>query len=351
MSKVARALRALPLFAVLVAPTVQAQFKPPPVATSERPTLALPSNERQITANISAGATLNGGNTKSFGATLGGRFQLIMRPHQLMIEALGTYTSARAADDNSVHPTAMNAIGRARYDIYLSENNALFAAIGPRFDQFAGLDLRLQSQLGYLRNLYKPADNHRLWLEMGYDGTYDNFSLFRPHGAPPVDPMAPTPPADDFIHSARVFTGYTNLLTPLATLNLGVELLYDLEHPDNVRVNSSAEITSSLSEHFKLSVLTRILFDNVEVQGKEKTDYITAAQLVYTFDSVTPPPACPACDCSEEVAAAKSACKQISSPADATVAPAEEPAAAGVAPVAPPAPVLPAQPAPARPTP
>lgn len=346
MSKLAYALRALPLLGVLAAPVVHADPLPP--GASERPALAPPTNTEQITASVSAGATLNGGNTKSFGATVGGRFQLIERRHQLSVEALGTYTSARAADDNRVHPTAMNVVGRARYDLFLTDNNALFAALAPRSDQFAGLDIRLQSQVGYLRNLYKPADNHRLWLEVGYDGTYDNFSRFRAHGKPPRDPATePAPPKFDFVHSGRLFAGYTNLLTPLATLNLGIEFLYDFEDSKNVRVNTTAEITSSISARFKLSLLSRILFDNVPVEGKEKADYITTAQLVFTYDSITPPPACPACDCSDEVAAAKSACKQTTSPGDlppSAYIPQEEPAAA------PPA-VAPAQPAPAQPAP
>jgi putative salt-induced outer membrane protein YdiY len=349
MSKLSSALRALPLLSVLAATAVHAQVVPP-TEHSERAVLAALPHPEQITASISSGATLNGGNTKSFAATVGGRLQLIRMPHQFMVEGLGTYTAARAADDNRVHPTATNVIGRARYDIYLSENNALFAALAPRADRFAGLDLRLQMQVGYLRNLYKPADNHRLWFEVGYDGTYDNFSRWLPHGAPPPMPM-PNAKGSDFVHSGRGFLGYTNLLTPLATLNLGVELLYDFEDSDNVRVNTTAEITSSISTRFKLSLLSRMLFDNVPVPTKEKTDYITTAQLVFTYDSITPPPACKACDCSDEVAAAKSSCRR-----DTTVSPGDLPPSAyipGEEPATPSAVVqpAPAQPAPAKPTP
>lgn len=348
MSKLARALRALPLLAVLIAPGVHAQTAKVPLAPTERATLALPPHPNQITASISAGATLNGGNTRSYGATAGGRFQLIRTPHQLSLDALFTYTGAAANSDTDVNTTARNVVGRARYDIYLSENNALFAALAPRIDRFAGIDLRLQSQVGYLRNLYNPSPNHRLWGEIGYDGTYDNLTPWLPQGQMRAPGVA-RPPKDEFIHSGRLFVGYTNLLTPLATLNLGVELLYDFQLSKNVRVNPTAEITSSLSARFKLSLLSRILFDNDPVEGKEKTDYVTTAQLVFTYDSIAPPPACPACDCSEEVAAAKSACKQITSPADVSAAPSDEPSA----PVAPPAPVevMPAQPAPAKPAP
>jgi tryptophan 2,3-dioxygenase len=36
-------------------------------------------------------------------------------------------------------------------------------------------------------------------------------------------------PSTDVVHSARLFLGYTNLIHPVATLNLGVETLVDVE--------------------------------------------------------------------------------------------------------------------------
>jgi putative salt-induced outer membrane protein YdiY len=344
---------------MLVANAVQAQSTPPPSAppgpgTTERPTLVAPELPQHITASISAGSTLNGGNTKSYAATLGGRFQLVHKPHQFTIEGLGTYIASRnAADGNKIDPTAMNAVGRARYDIFLTKNDALFAALAPRTDRFAGIDFRLQTQAGYLRNLYKPADNHRLWIEAGYDGTYDNLTPWLPPGTPKPE-VKPDIKKHEFIHSVRGFVGYTNMLTPLATINVGMELLYDLQDKKNTRVNSSAELTSSLTTRFKLSLLSRILYDHKPVPGKTKADYITTAQIVFTYDSVKPPPTCAACDCSDEVAVAKRSCKQDAtvSPGDmypppSAYIPSEEPAG--------PAPIQPqpasAQPAPAKPAP
>jgi putative salt-induced outer membrane protein YdiY len=303
---------------------------PPPAQYTERATLVRPPVANRYQGNLSAGTTLNSGNTSSYAGTAGGRFQLNRDPHQFTVEALGSFAKALNPTTDNVNLSAMNAIGRARYDYFVAKNDALFAALAPRNDRFAGLDLRLQTQAGYLRNLYAPADNHRLWAEAGYDGTYDNFSGYAPTDGPPhVGPV----PESEFIHSARLFMGYTNLLTPLATLNLGVEVLLDFEDSENTRVNSLLELTSSLSQRFKLSVLSRILYDQKPVPDKEETDFITTAQLVYTFDSFTPPPTCPACDCSSAVAEAKASCS--ASPADA-VPSAQEPSA-------PPGP-LPAQP-------
>lgn len=344
-----RAMQCIAALLVLASAPVRAQpiIPAPPPAYSERPNGVKPPVENRFAGNISAGTTLNGGNTRSYGATVGGRFQLIRQPHQFMAEAMGNWAKSRNPVTNDLDETAKNVVGRVRYDIYLAENDALFAALAPRSDRFAGLDLRLQSQAGYLRNLYAPADNHRLWLEVGYDGTYDNFTPFVPPGAPPT---VTDLPASDFIHSARAFAGYTNLLTPLATLNLGLEFLYDFEDSENMRVNALAELSSSLSQRFKLSILSRILYDQKPVPDKKPADYMTTAQLVYTFDSFVPPPPCPACDCSSEVAAAKASCRlnQTTSPADlptATAPPNEPPAAALPPPARSSAPAEPARPA------
>jgi putative salt-induced outer membrane protein YdiY len=310
---------------------------PPPAAGSpalytEKLSLARPPVANRYAGNLSLGASLNGGNTQSYAGTLGGRFQLNRDRHQLTAEAIGSWAGSHQTEFDDVILTASNTMGRLRYDVFLTENDALFVALAPRRDPFAGLGLRLQTQAGYARNLYAPADNHRLWGEVGYDGTYDNFSK-TPTGQTPAPA---TRPDSEFIHSTRLFVGYTNLLTPLASLNLGLEWLYDVQDSENNRVNALIEVTSSLSQRFKLSLLTRILYDQKPVEGKtEKTDYISTAQLVYTFDSYSPPSPCPACDCTKDVAAARASCASTVSPADTTVAPPAASVPPAPAPVAP----------------
>lgn len=322
---------------------------------SERVAKARPVVPFQVLANLSAGGNFTGGNTKAYAAMIGGRFMLLQQPHQLTIDGQFTWSAAvnpaLASDDPQT--TALNVIGKARYDRFLSKADALFVAIGPRRDRFAGLDIRLQMQAGYLRNLYVPADNHKLWGEVGYDGTYDNFTPWQPKGKAP-DPMAPELPPDDFVNSGRAFLGYTNALTAMASINLGVEVLIDFEFPgDNTRVNTNAELVSSLSQRFKLSLSSRILYDQQPVPGKEKTDFITAAQLVYTYDSLGAPPACAVCDCTGEVKKAKESCN-LPLPSNAPLAsepvvPSEPSAAPAANPDAPPAPAAALPSAPAEP--
>lgn len=309
---------------VAVAQHSEAPPSPPPVAD-------------QFILTLNAGATLNGGNTESYAANGGGRFTLIRHPHQLNAEILGTLGYAKVGGTNDVEQNAANVIGRLRYDLFLSRMDALFIAIQPRRDTFAGLDLRLQNQVGYLRNLYFPSESHRLWTELGYDLTFDNFAEIESVSVEsnPSDLPAPgenqeitrttrtiVEPDNEIVHSGRIFLGYSNLLHPAANLNLGVETLLDVEHGKNVRVNGTAELTSSLTERFKLGVQFRILFDNVPVSPElKKYDTITAIQLIYTYDSLAgkpaeaPAPAEPACDCTDEVLKAQAACASGQAPA------------------------------------
>lgn len=314
------------LCAWLISSNVSAQVFSPTLTPGASPIVVTEQDEKapvrpkvadQRLVNIAFGATANAGNSRSYAGNLGGRFGLIRRNHQAMLEALGTLGAARQGTATGVHWTTRNVLARARYDLFLSQADALFLAIAPRRDTFAGLGLRLQNQIGYLRNLFFPVDAHRFWTELGYDFTYDVFS--KVEGTSSAMPQAmtnapmtakPTP----FIHSARLFFGYTNRLSQTAALSAGVENLFDFVDKHNVRVNGLVELTSSITHTFKLGVQSRLLFDNVPVKNTHKLDAVAVAQLVYTFDSnagMAPPP-CPVCDCTAQINAARAAaCRAI----------------------------------------
>lgn len=320
-------------------PTIAPSTSPIVVSQQQEKIALRPKVQEQTLINIAFGATINGGNTRTFAGNLGGRFGQIHDNHQVMLEALGTLAGARSGSLSKPDWTARNVIARARYDLFLSRDNALFVAMAPRRDRFAGIDLRLQNQIGYLRNLYRPAENHRFWSELGYDFTYDNFAAVdktvssditsRVRDVETQVPVRPDPPlvpegatitqavktrgreGHNFVHSARIFFGYTNRLFTSASLSLGAETLLDFQDKRNVRVNGLAELTSSITQSFKLGVQSRLLFDNVTVPNADKLDTIVAVQLVYTFDSaaLTQVTVCPACDCTSQVQAARAACR------------------------------------------
>ena len=103
--------------------------------------------------------------------------------------------------------TVKNLNAKLRYDYYLTLMDALFVAIVLRWDEFAGLDLRVQGQLGYLRNFLRK-DGHRFWGEVGYDLTVDNegmpvnFTMKLVRGAT-LSELIDNPPSSDAPHSAQ----------------------------------------------------------------------------------------------------------------------------------------------------
>lgn len=335
MSEVAARFLCVALLPLLVCMAAEAQPLTPSINPSASPINVYQQPEKvavrpkvadQRLVNIAFGATVNSGNTQSYAGNLGGRLGLIHDRHQLTVEALGTLGGAEQTyecpPDGVTIPegepvptceklfwTSRSVIGRVRYDLFVSAMDALFLAVAPRRDRIPGLDLRLQNQIGYLRNLYFPIDAHRLWIELGYDFTYDNFG--KPEEDAVRSTMLPTDRDDKFVHSARIFVGYTNRISPTASVSTGVETLLDFEEARNVRVGGLAELTSSITHAFKLGLQLRVLFDNLPEPLPKESDLIAAAQLVYTFDSLagTLTSPCPPCDCTAQVQAARASCR------------------------------------------
>ncbi|MFT3926787.1 MAG: DUF481 domain-containing protein [Myxococcales bacterium] len=350
-----------------------------------------PPAQNQTVFNITGGAALNTGNTRAYTVTLGGHLGVIQGKNLLSLDALGLINASKAAlgggqfADHYVK-TAANVVGRARYDRFLSHNDALFLALVPRRDVLAGLDLRLQMQGGYSRNLYAPSALHRFWAEAGYDLTYDNFApittnkeqtfagpgsytdadgvVTQVNKGTSVILRTPTTstPDSEYVHSARVFLGYSNSLNAIAQINLGAETLFDVTYGKNVRVNTLADITTSVSSHFKMGFVSRMFFDNVPVDKTyKKADFVSTLNVIYTYDSLANAKKADACaaDIKKATEAAHSECAtQKALPAvpqpqpqpQAQPEPAAGAATDGAAPVQTPVTTSPAPAAPAAPT-
>ena len=237
-------------------------------------TVAEPPDEAETLIQISAGAVLNTGNTRSINGNAGTRFSLKRSSHAFLAEANAVLGAASVRDSMGgfadYAENARNITGRIRYDFFMTDDDAVFIAVAPRHDPFAGLDLRLQNQLGYLRNFYAPVDEHRLWGELGYDLTYDNFE------DETLD--------DEIIHSARLFFGYDNHLSDTLTFLTGVETLFDVEDAENVRIHSDTELRSKLGEGFQLGVKFTARWDNAPIPNTESLDTTTTLNLLYAVD-------------------------------------------------------------------
>ncbi|QQR89341.1 MAG: DUF481 domain-containing protein [Myxococcales bacterium] len=262
---------------------------------------------RETLLNLAGGASLSTGNTRAFSANGGARFNLKRERHQLTAEAGIVYGLASLRDTadldgdgnvsefNKYQLNARNVTGRVRYDFFLTDDDAVFASFVPRWDTFAGLDLRLQNQVGYMRNFFRDDGNHRFWGELGYDVTYDNWTTAAGGG-------------DQVNHSARGFLGYDNHINEMVTFITGVEGLYNLERSTDWRINWNSELTSKLSDAFQTGVRFSLAYDHQPVPGAKSLDTTTTINLLYAMDfeassKVVEEPAA-VCDCEPQKAEA-----------------------------------------------
>ena len=105
---------------------------------------------------------------------------------------------------------------KARYDRYLTDNNALYAALGLAGDEPAGKDLVVNGQLGYSRQVYQD-EVHLLLAEAGYDYTHEELVA-----GDALD-----------IHSLRLFAGYGGKLSPDTGVDASVEGLFNVNELDD----------------------------------------------------------------------------------------------------------------------
>jgi putative salt-induced outer membrane protein YdiY len=267
---------------VLLAPAAGRAQTTPPVQQHTEHVATAPADQETVWT-VSAGAVLNTGNTRSVAANLGSRLSLKRSTNVIAAEVAAVYGSASVrADDGHFHGWSVNTeslAGKARYDRFFTHDDAAFAALAGTRDRFAGLDLRFQVQVGYLRNLFDVEEKHRLWGEIGYDFTFDNFDpdpLLDPDTGNRLD-------GTEALHSVRAFVGYDNHLDEHVTFLTGLESLFDVQDADNVRLNWASELRSKVGGNFQVGLTFTLHFDNVPVPGTEKLDTITVVNLLYSL--------------------------------------------------------------------
>jgi putative salt-induced outer membrane protein len=273
----------LPIAIVAMSPlgSVPASAQPAAVEQHTEAVLADSFQADVTTMNASLGGSLNTGNTEAWQLNAGSAFNLVRERHGFTLTMDFAYGRANVADDaaDSLVDTVRNLKTKARYDFFLTPMDALFLAGAYRWDTFAGLDARVQGQLGYMRNFFKEKD-HRTWGELGYDLTYDNYD---PDPLPDPTTMGAFLDGDEVVHSARAFLGYDNKLNATLTFLTGLEGLLNVEDTDDLRLNWDAALRSAIAESFQLELKFGLQHDTQPVPGAKKTDTITTINLIYTL--------------------------------------------------------------------
>ena len=118
--------------------------------------------------------------------------------------------------DEQSQTTTRQWTAKGRYDRYLTDSDALYAAAGVLADKPAGKDLVGNGQAGYSRQQMLAGPDHLLVAEAGYDFTYEDQVL--------GDGVA--------IHSMRGFLGYTGKLSADTGVQASGEILSNVNELD-----------------------------------------------------------------------------------------------------------------------
>jgi putative salt-induced outer membrane protein len=230
---------------------------------------------------LSAGGFLSTGNARSLSLTASGDYFLRRLENQFEITAAANYGRSAVGSSGPTNPTVANYQARARYDRFFTSQIAGLIGVSALRDRFQGLDLRLSIDPG-VAYYFIDQKSQRFWTELGYDLQYD---VRRQEF---IDAAAlETPPVvlneTEVRHNVRLFVGYDNQVSQAVKFNLGVEYLQNVQAAKNARVNVDAGLTSQLSGNFSVAATVSVRYDHNPLPGVEKTDVISALNLVYTL--------------------------------------------------------------------
>lgn len=240
------------------------------------------ADDEDLRLQLQAGGNFGYGNARTLGFNVGATLEYRTNENQLGFEVTYLYAFAQqpltcAADPFGIgcvgiDPTMMtpgsvraggfqdwaessNNLGwRARWDHFFDLDNAFFVAHRGRRDPFAGLDIRLTLQIGYSR-LFVREENHRLWMDVGVDATFDDYSSTVTRQLEVTRPTLPPLQSysERFVPSVRVFLGYDNHINEMLTYRTGLEVLWNVVNPQHFRFDWQNQIRSRINGFLELS--------------------------------------------------------------------------------------------------
>lgn len=253
----------------------------------------------ETTWNLAAGANISTGNTRARNFNAGTDFYVLRGDHALSFRTAFVFGQAdvdgRGGEGYQLNSRNLNS--RLRYDLFLTEQDALFVAVAHRWDTFAGLQTRVQLQAGYLRNLIKN-ESTRAWIEAGYDYTFDNRRNSENQrvicSEEDVALMTGgcTRVVRNFqdIHALRLFYGATHAFNDNVSMATGLEFLINLnelqggeaDRFEDIRLNWEASLNARLIEKLAIELKFRLQYDRVPAASQE-VDTNTLISLIYSL--------------------------------------------------------------------
>ena len=234
--------------------------------------------------SLSAGGLQSGGNANLIALTAAEKFRLRRVDNQFKQAFAANYARSAAPPSTDLQTTVANIQGLLRYDRFLGDFTLFFGAQA-RSDKFQGLILRtnLDPGVGYY---FVNEKTTAFWTELGYDFQYDlrrEDAIFNPDGSRQLDGSGKPLDKTRVLHSGRAFLGYENAFNETTKLSAGVEFLQGISDTKVYRVNSDVALTTKLVKTLSIQFAFSERFDSEPLPGKQKTDTLTSASLVYTF--------------------------------------------------------------------
>ena len=215
------------------------------------------------TAKLSFGLGLvtTGGNTSVTTFNFGNSFSYIARPWVLSEAASMIYGSSHDTVNNDQYHLLL----RVDHGVHDGVSAYVYGAFDR--DRFAGIVSRYQEAAGIAwKAVEQPAD--LLTLEAGVAENQQ-----RDVGSGSAASFA----------AARLAATYKHNLNKTAYAQEAVEVLPDLQHSKNLRINSATDLVAPLSTVISLKVGYVVRFDNLPPPGFMKTDRILTTGIQITL--------------------------------------------------------------------
>lgn len=258
----------------------------------------------RLAAQLTAGASLVGGNARQIAASASGKIDWRSGDLALGAQSIGNYGRG-AAPGEGTQEHARNVWTRARADRFVGDRFAAFLLVQHRYDRFQGLDFRGNLDPG-VKYVVFEGEALSASVDAGYDLQHDvrRFAdtvlyLDEERTTPRLDPATgevARVPRTYTDHSSRLAAGGRYALGPRLSLSVGVEYLQSFRASERYRINVDALAAASLTGAFGLGVGFLARWDNAPLPGKRELDAATTLSLVVALERRSRRPPEPA-DC------------------------------------------------------
>jgi putative salt-induced outer membrane protein YdiY len=237
----------------------------------------------EIDWSLNAGGAINTGNTRSWNVNAGSDFTLVKTDHRLTMGALFNFGRADVAPTDPATPyttVSRQFFFTSRYDYFFTDKDAVWAALGYRWDPFAGFRAQLLANVGYLRAFIK-TDKHYFAGRIGYSYTYENYEV-PPSTLTESSNIQGLLAALDYENRLNEHVEFLSSITTIYNLN-EVEVQNALPFRD-IRIYLTAALLSKLTDRLAFEARFLMLYDRIPA-GPDlvKTDTTTIFSLVYTL--------------------------------------------------------------------